>query len=182
MSHQNSSDVECKIRCLLHVLQFLLRIFQGNTQQHADSPSNGAYLLSSNCDAGPGDALHHGLHGGSCRESENFCGRVKDEQKGAVLEGGRSLRKVVNGHTCEECCVGLLVLPCSHLPIQLLHPFVLCLGLDFHGAFPRRTSVLWALLAGVPSSSCHSSPLTSSFTKQLGLYPAAVLCVCLCGH
>ena len=34
------------------------------------------------------------------RESENFCGRVKDEQKGAVLEGGRGLRKAVNDHTC----------------------------------------------------------------------------------
>lgn len=113
------------------------------------------------------------------RESENFCGGVKDEQKGAVLEGGRGLRKAVNGHTCQACYVRLLVLPCSHLAIQLLHPFVLCLGLAFHGAFPRRTSVLWALPAAVPSSPCHSSPLTSFFTKQVGLYPATVLSVCV---
>lgn len=116
------------------------------------------------------------------RESENFCGGVRDEQKGAVLEGGRGLRKAVNGHTCQACYVRLLVLPCSHLAIQLLHPFVLCLGLAFHGAFPRRTSVLWALPAAVPSSPCHSSPLISFFTKQVGLYPATVLSVCLCGH
>lgn len=41
----NSNDLEIHI---LHVLQFLLCIFQRNTQQHTDAPSNGTYLLSSN--------------------------------------------------------------------------------------------------------------------------------------
>ena len=46
--------------------------FQGNTQQHADDPSDGAYLLSSNCDAGLGDAQHHGLHSGSWDRDHAF--------------------------------------------------------------------------------------------------------------
>lgn len=45
ISYLNSNDLEIHI---LHVLQFLLCIFQRNTQQHTDALSNGTYLLSSN--------------------------------------------------------------------------------------------------------------------------------------
>lgn len=41
--HKANSEIR-----ILHVFQFLLCIFQRNTQQDTDAPSNGTYLLSSN--------------------------------------------------------------------------------------------------------------------------------------
>lgn len=74
------------------------------------------------------------------RESENVIGRIKNEQKGTVLERGMSVRKV-DGPQCSHVSqtrppppdptktVGATF---SRHAIMLLHFFILCLGFGFH--------------------------------------------------
>lgn len=72
--------------------------------------------------------------------------------------------------------VGAAVQPPCHSVTPSLHTLV---GAQFPWILSKKDLGLWALPAAVPSTPRHSALLTSSFTKQLGLYPAAVHCVCV---
>lgn len=98
------------------------------------------------------------------RESGNSNGRIKDEQKGVVLERGRSLRKVKGQkchffgthpkqHSTPWPYIRLFMPPLSRPAIQLLRSFIVYLGPGFHGSFPKGP---WSL-GTFCSSALHSS-------------------------
>lgn len=105
------------------------------------------------------------------RESENVIGRIKNEQKGTVLERGRSVRKAVDGPQCSH--VSQTRPPPPDPTKTLVPPLVVmpfCYSISSYCAWDlasmdsfRGGPWSWALPEAAPSTH-HSSSLTSYFT------------------